>query len=97
MNQYKFFFQNYLRKHVRVYLKARKLSQERMSEKLHVSPRSYFDQEHGKFGFSAISLISYLILLPDEDAVEFIRGYRKIAEEIDNGELEPDSERASWN
>lgn len=88
MNSYKYMFQEYLRKWIRSFRTSRKISQEHMSEMIHVSPRSYFDQEHGKYGFSAISLISFLLLLTQEELMEFLDGYRSIAEEIAKGNLE---------
>ena len=60
MNSYKYMFQEYLRKWIRSFRTSRKISQEHMSEMIHVSPRSYFDQEHGKYGFSAITDIAAL-------------------------------------
>lgn len=92
MNNYKYMFCEYLRAQVRAYRKQHKISQENMSEMLHVSPRSYFDQEHGKYGFSALSLISFLILLSEDEVTEFIVQYRKIAEKIDQGILDRENE-----
>ena len=37
-----------------------------------VSPRSYIDQEHGKYGFSAMTLVYYIFLLNDEEILTFI-------------------------
>lgn len=44
-----------------------RLSQERMAELLHVAPRSYIDQEHGKYSFSALSLVFFLQALDAEN------------------------------
>ena len=42
------------------YRKSSGLSQESMASILHVSPRSYCDQEQGKYGFSLLSLIYFM-------------------------------------
>lgn len=47
-------------------------SQEHMAEALRISPRSYIDQEHGKYGFSAMTLVYYIFLLNDEEILTFI-------------------------
>ena len=39
---------------------------------LRISPRSYIDQEHGKYGFSAMTLVYYIFLLNDEEILTFI-------------------------
>jgi hypothetical protein len=43
-----------------------------MAEALRISPRSYIDQEHGKYGFSAMTLVYYIFLLNDEEILTFI-------------------------
>ncbi|MCD8019365.1 MAG: hypothetical protein LUF92_07210 [Clostridiales bacterium] len=52
-------------------------SQEHMAEKLFVSPRSYWDQENGKIGFSGQTLCHFLVMLSDEEIVRFTRGLRE--------------------
>ena len=87
MNNYKYLFQKFLRKNVRSFRSRNSLSQERMAELLHVSPRSYFDQEHGKYGFSALSLASYLLLLSDDEVLIFLRELRALVEQIEKGNV----------
>ena len=84
MNSYKRVFQEYLRNKVCYFRKQNGISQERMSEMLQVSPRSYFDQEHGKYGFSAHSFASFLLLLPDDEVVSFLNDYRKEREKMED-------------
>lgn len=43
-----------------------------MAELLHVAPRSYFDQEHGKYGFSAVTVIFYFLMLSREEALSLL-------------------------
>lgn len=51
---------NHLRATIYSYRKASGLSQESMASILHVSPRSYCEQERGKYGFSILSLIYFM-------------------------------------
>lgn len=69
---------SYLRKEIHTYRDQEGFSQEMMAEKLHISPRSYFDQEHGKYGFSALSLIYFLLLLPEDEVIIFLKNFRKV-------------------
>ena len=72
MNDNKLVFQNYLRNNIHSYRKNHAISQEHMAEALRISPRSYIDQEHGKYGFSAMTLVYYIFLLNDEEILTFI-------------------------
>lgn len=90
MSNAKQLLQNFLRNRVRRYRLIKGISQERMAEVLHVSPRSYLDQENGRYGFSALSLVYFMILLSDEELLTFLkevqavldgREYRNEAEE----------------
>lgn len=54
------------------------LSQERMAEALHISPRSYNDQEHNRYGFSAMSMVYYLLLLEDQEILAFYKELRTL-------------------
>lgn len=73
MDENKFVFQNFLRNQIHSYRNLHAFSQEQMAEALHISPRSYIDQEHGKFGFSAMTLMNYICLLTDEEILDFFR------------------------
>lgn len=61
-------------------------TQERMAEKLHISPRSYSDLEHGKYGVSTVSLLFFLDLLPDEKIIEVVRKFVTQAQEANEHE-----------
>ena len=52
-----------------------------MAEKLHISPRSYSDLEHGKYGVSTVSLLLFPDLLPDEKIIEVVRKFVTQAQE----------------
>lgn len=73
MNKQKRLFYEFLRAQIYAYRKLHSLSQERMAEELHISPRAYFDQEHGKYGFSALALGYFLILLREGEVEAFFR------------------------
>ena len=51
MNENKLVFQDFLRSRIHSYRSVHAFSQEHMAEALRISPRSYIDQEHGKYGF----------------------------------------------
>ena len=68
MNENKLVFQDFLRSRIHSYRSVHAFSQEHMAEALRISPRSYIDQEHGKYGFSAY----YIFLLNDEEILTFI-------------------------
>lgn len=52
--------------------KERKLTQEQMAEKLHITHRAYGDLERGKNCFSAVSLIFLLLQMDGEELREFM-------------------------
>ncbi len=63
---------NYLRKEIHAF------RDQEGYEKLHIAPRSYFDQEHGKYGFSALSLIYFLLLLPEDEVIIFLKNFKEL-------------------
>ena len=69
---------SYLRNQIHVFRDQEGYSQEKMAEKLHIAPRSYFDQEHGKYGFSALSLIYFLLLLSEDEVIIFLKNFREL-------------------
>lgn len=72
MNENKLVFQDFLRSRIHSYRSVHAFSQGHMAEALRISPRSYIDQEHGKYGFSAMTLVYYIFLLNDEEILTFI-------------------------
>lgn len=71
-NNSKFFIYACLRTAVQSYRKKYGFTQEEMAEALHISVRSYWNQEHGEHGFSGSSVIYFLILLSPEELKEFL-------------------------
>lgn len=76
MDENKHLFQNYLRNQIHSYRKAHAFSLERMAEALHISPRSYIDQEHGKYGFSTMTFVHYILLLTDGEILSLFNDIR---------------------
>ena len=56
------------------------LSQEILAEKLHVNVRNYQKLEQGVHKSSAITLLLFLNLLPDQEILAFVHTYGKLAE-----------------
>ena len=55
------------------------LSQEALAEKLHVNVRNYQKLERGVHRPSAITLLFFLNLLPDQEILAFVHTYGKLA------------------
>lgn len=81
MRDYKTLLQKYTNNSITKYRKENRLSQEEASNMLRISPRSYSDQEHGKYGYSALSLMFYLSVLKDEEIVDFVRTFMQEVEQ----------------
>lgn len=83
-------YQSLLKKFLseRVYEKRMQLqySQERMAEVLHISPRSYIDLEHGKYGFSILTFIFFLLLLSEEEVLQLLKDFKNLTERTDHND-----------
>ena len=55
------------------------LSQEILAEKLHVNVRNYQKLERGVHKPSAITLLLFLNLLPDQEILAFVHAFGKLA------------------
>ena len=55
------------------------LSQETLAEKLHVNVRNYQKLERGLHKPSAITLLLFLNLLPDQEILAFVHTFGKLA------------------
>ncbi len=75
MRKFKSLLKPYLRKILYDSRKEAKISQEQMVAFLRLSPRSYGDLERGKSGFSAVTLIFFLAMLPNDMMVRTVRGF----------------------
>ena len=56
------------------------LSQERLAEKMHVNVRNYQKLERGVHRPSAITLLLFLNLLPDQEILAFVHTFGKLAD-----------------
>ncbi len=83
MRQYKILLQKFLRNSIYNFRIQNRYTQEKMAELLGISPRSYIEQEHGKYGFSALSLIFYLLILSEEEVYVFLEQFRRDLEQAD--------------
>lgn len=63
-----------------------RLTKERMAEQLHISPRSYYDLERGKYCSSSSVLLLLLSLLPNDEILLVVHGFRNFVEEYDDTE-----------
>ena len=84
MHQYQSLLKEFLMVRVHSYRLTLQCSQERMAEKLRISPRSYIDLERGKYGFSAATFAFFLLILPEEDVLDLLKRLRKLIEEEDS-------------
>ncbi|MDO5146576.1 MAG: hypothetical protein Q4D60_06210 [Eubacteriales bacterium] len=85
MNNYKCFHE-LIRKQIQSYRLQHSYTQEHMAELLHISARSYFDQEHGKYGFSSITLAYFLLMLSAEEVMSLLGEVRTVLEGRDRNE-----------
>lgn len=87
MRRYKLLLQGILTDRILVYRTDNHYTQEQMAELLHISPRSYFDIEHGKYCCSAITLIFFLLILSKADVLDFLDDFRLRAERKDKDDV----------
>ena len=60
------------------------ISQEKMADKLHITPRAYANLEGGSTGFSAWTLLMLIVMLPDEEILALVLGLREDVKASDN-------------
>ena len=61
--QYKTLLRRFLSREIRKYRTQCKLTQEQISERLCMAPRSYADLEHGACGCAGLTVVLFLLLL----------------------------------
>lgn len=77
---------NFIRDQIYRYRKSLSYSQEYMAELLHISPRSYFDQEHEKYGFSTYTCLRFLLLLSKSERTQFFQELQELFETCEQRE-----------
>ena len=65
--QYISLLRQFLSREIRKYRTRRRLTQEQISERLCMAPRSYTDLEHGICGCSGLTVVLFLLMLKDEE------------------------------
>ena len=73
MRQHKRLLQAFLSDQAKDYRKQNGLSQEAMSELLHIAARSYCELEHNRSCFSGVTLMVFLSMMDEERLLEFHR------------------------
>lgn len=79
-------FHDFLRNQIHSYRSRHSYTQEQMAELLHISARSYFDQEHGKYGFSSSTFAYFLLNLTNEEIVTLLDDARSVLEGRDGSD-----------
>lgn len=75
--QYKTLMRRFFSREIRKYRLEWELTQEQLSERLCMAPRSYADLERGISGCSGLTVILFMVLLKDEEALRLIHEVRK--------------------
>lgn len=84
MNQYKALAKGLFAEYAAALRKHKKLTQDAMAEELHISSRAYGDLERGKYCFSAITFLFFLLLLSDEEMKNFRTEFRKRVHDLEH-------------
>ena len=77
MKQYKTLAKEFLAEYTAALRKLRNLTQDEMAERLRITSRAYGDLERGKYCFSAIALLFFLLMLSVDELNAFLEGFRK--------------------
>ena len=86
MHAYNKLFKPFFRNLAETCRKKLKFTQDRMAEVLYISPRSYRDFKAGKYSLSASTLLMLLLLLSDEEVLQFLHQMRQLVEQTDPDE-----------
>ena len=77
MNVYKSLLQKQFSLQVKALRQNRGLTQEEMSERLHITSRAYSDLERGCSCCSALALLFFLLMLKSDELEDFLNRLRK--------------------
>lgn len=81
--QYKSFVGRFFSNAIGKYRAQYRLTQEQISERLCMAPRSYADLEHGESGCSGLTVTLFLLLLKDEEVLQLLHDARKELKEAE--------------
>lgn len=84
---YKYLLQDFLAEQIRRYRAEHGMTQEQMAEALRISPRSYIDLEHKKYGCSATTAVFFLIRLDVETLLRLLDEFRELVERADRHDV----------
>lgn len=84
MKLYKMLAKKFLSEYADMLRELRHLTQDEMAEQLRITSRAYGDLERGKYCFSAISLLFFLLMLSDEELATFFESFRKRVYELEH-------------
>lgn len=83
MKSYKTLAKEFLSKYAKDFRMRQNLTQEKMAEQLRITSRAYVDLEHGKYCFSAVTLLFFLLMLDDAELKGFLKDFRKKVYELE--------------
>ena len=86
MKQHKMLTKEFLAEYTDNLRKLRNLTQDEMAERLRITSRAYGDLERGKYCFSAIALLFFLLMLSDDELKAFLESFRKRAYDLEHKE-----------
>lgn len=84
---YKSLLQDFLAEKIRQYRAEHSMTQEQMAEMLRISPRSYIDLEHKRYGCSATTAFFFLIRLDVETLLRLLDDFRELVERADRHDV----------
>lgn len=80
---YKRLLQDFLAEQIRRFRAEHSYTQEQMAERLRISPRSYIDLEHKRYGCSAMTFGFFLLMLDMDALIQLINDFRELIEKAD--------------
>lgn len=80
---YKRLLQDFLAEQIRRFRMERGYTQEQMAERLRISPRSYIDLEHKRYGCSGLTCFFFLVMLDVEALLRLVNDFRELIERAD--------------
>lgn len=76
MTAYKQLIRDFFSEAASAMRRRRGMTQEEMAERLRISCRAYGDLERGKYSFSTVALIFFLLMMEENEVTEIIETFR---------------------
>lgn len=83
MTAYKQLIRDFFSEAVGIVRHRRGLTQEEMAEKMRISCRAYGDLERGKYSFSTIALVFFLLMMESGEIMELLEAFRRKVKEME--------------